>query len=170
MGLISEKLNNRLNELIGKCFSINRMLDRGMSLLMVRWKMVRTSTLLHPAIAHAYPGDKFADAISGYQGQRDNESIYPSTPTGNKEYNNPLEFFRDYHRENLELEDMIKDTIDQAIEEGDLTTKKFLDGLLESLIPYTAQSQTLIDLCEQYGVESFHLQILDANIKKYIDV
>ena len=100
MGLISDKTNNLLNQLIGKCFSINRMLDRGMSLLMVRWKMVKTSEILHPAIAHAYPGDKFADSISDYQGQRDNETIYPSTPVGNKEYNNPLEFFIDYHKEN----------------------------------------------------------------------
>jgi ferritin len=170
MGLISEKLNNKLNELIGKCFSINRMLDRGMSLLMVRWKMIRSSTLLHPAIAHAYPSDKFADSISDYQGQRDNESIYPSTPIGNKNYDNPLEFFKDYHKENLELEDMIKDAIDEAVEEGDLTTKKFLDGLLERLVPYTAMSQTLIDLATQYGTDSFHMQLLDANIKKYINV
>lgn len=170
MGLISDKTNNLLNQLIGKCFSINRMLDRGMSLLMVRWKMVKTSEILHPAIAHVYPGDKFADSISDYQGQRDNETIYPSTPVGNKEYNNPLEFFIDYHKENLELEDMIKDAIDESVEEGDLTTKKFLDGLLERLIPYTAMSQTLIDLCKQYGMDSFHMQVLDANIDKYVNV
>ena len=35
-GLIDKKLNNQINELIGKCFAINRMLDRGMSLLNVR--------------------------------------------------------------------------------------------------------------------------------------
>lgn len=170
MALISEKLNSSLNTLIGKCFAMNRMLDRGMSLLMVRWKMVRTSEILHPALAHAMTGDKFADAISGYQGLRDNESIYPATPIGDREYRNPLMFFEDYHKENLELEDMIKDTIDQAIEEGDLSTKVFLDGLLANLTPYTAMSQTLIDLCNQYGMDSFHLQMLDANIDKYVNV
>ena len=29
-GLIDERLNNELNKLVGKCFAINRMLDRGL--------------------------------------------------------------------------------------------------------------------------------------------
>lgn len=170
MGLISEKLNSELDELIGKCFAINRMLDRGMSLLMVRWKMPNTSSLLHPVLAHSITGDKFADSISDFQGSRDMESIYPETPIGNKNYEYPLDLFYDYHNELLSFEDMIKDTIDDAVEEGDLVTKNFLDGLLSRLVPYTAISQTLIDLCKQYGNDSFHMQLLDANIDKYIKV
>lgn len=170
MGLISEKLNNSLNELVGKCFATNRMLDRGMSLLGVRWKLLRCSELLHPALAHAYLGDKFADSISGYQGKRDCETIYPATPIGNENYDSPLEFVKSYHSANLELEDSIKDVIDEAVESGDLTTKKFLDGLLETLADYTAMSQNLVDLFTQYGNDKFALQLLDSNIDKYIVV
>lgn len=170
MELISEKLNNQLNELVGKCFAINRMLDRGMSLLKVRWKLINTSNILHPKVAHAYPAEKFADGISDYQASRGNETIYPETPVGNKEYNNPMEFFIDYYKENIALENMIKDTIDEAIEEGDTTTKVFLDKILMNLLPFTALSQDLVDLVEKYGNDNFHLQMLDSVIEKYINI
>lgn len=170
MGLISERLNNQLNELIGKAFSINRMLDRGMSLLMVRWKMIESSRILHPAVAHAYPGDKFADSISDYQASRDMESIYPATPIGNREYEFPIDFFKDYLAENIEFEDMIKDAVDMAVEDGDHTTKVFLDGLLNRLVPYTALSQDLVDLVEMCDNDKFKLMMLDSDIDDYVNV
>lgn len=169
MGLISEKLNNELNNLIGEAFAINRMMDRGISLLNVRWKLIQTATAIHKPVAHQYSGF-FADGISDYQGQRDNESIYPATPIGNKEYNSPLDFFKDYHSENLKFENMIKDVIDEAIEEGDSTTKVFLDGVLKDLTPYIALSQTLVDLATQYGNDPFHLQVMDSVLKEYVNV
>lgn len=170
MGLISNELNEQLNQLIGKCFAINRMLDRGMSLLKVRWKLSLASDILHPKVAHAYPGDQFADSISDYQAQRDMESIYPATPMGNREYNNPLEFFEDFHKENLEFQDMIQDAMDQASDEGDRTTKKFLSKLLYRLVPFTDLSQTFVDLCHKYGNDDFHMQVFDSVIEKYINV
>lgn len=170
MGLISEKLNNQLNELVGKAFAINRMLDRGMSLLTVRWKMIEASRVLHPKVAHAYPSDKFADSISDYQASRSMESIYPATPIGNREYEAPIDFFKDYLAENIEFEDMIKDAIDMANEDGDYTTKKFLDGLLFRLVPYTALSQDLVDLVEMCDNDKFKLMMLDENIDDYVNV
>lgn len=170
MGLISDKLNKELDEVRGQAFALNRMLDRGMSLLEVRWKLIKSAEILHPKVAHAYLGDDFADSISAYQAQRDNESIYTPTPAGDRDYENPLAFFEDYHRENLKFEDMIKDAVDNAIDEGDTTTKVFLDGLLGRLTPYIALSQTLVDLATQYGNEPFHLQIMDSVLKKYVNV
>ena len=67
MELISKNLNDCLDRLIGKSFAINRMLDRGMSLLKVRWKMINSSNHLHGMLAHAYLGDKFADSISEWR-------------------------------------------------------------------------------------------------------
>lgn len=170
VGLISEKLNHELDLLIGQAFALNRMLDRGMSLLAVRWKLVQSSKVLHEKAAHAYPSDLFADSISDYQALRDNESIYPATPIGDRNYDSPLDFFLDYHKENLKFEDMIKDTVDEAIEEGDVTTKVFLDGLLSRLTPYIALSQTLVDLATQYGNDAFHLQVMDSVLEKYVNV
>ena len=170
MQLISENLNNQLNNLIGKSFSINRMLDRGMSLLGVRWKLINSAKNLHPKVSHAYPSSKFADGIQDYQASREAETIYPATPIGNREYQNPLEFFIDFYKENLEFENMIKDVIDMSIEEGDNNTKNYLDKLLDNLVPFTALSQTLIDLVTQYGNETFKLQLFDSVIEKYIEV
>lgn len=170
MALISDKLNSQLDDIIGKCFAINRMLDRGMSLLKVRWKLIHTSNTMHPKVAHAYPAEKFADGISDYQAERGNETIYPATPIGNKEYNTPLDFFMDYYNENIELENMIKDAIDESVEEGDNTTTKFLNDLLMRLSPYTALSQDLIDLFGKCDNDAFKMQILDFEIDDYINV
>lgn len=168
--LISKELNDRLNEIIGKCFEINRMLDRGMSLLKVRWKMINSSNILHENVAHAYPSSDFADGISDYQGLRGNETIYPATPIGNKEYDNVLDFFKDYHNENILLENMIKDAIDDAVEEGDNTTKIYLDKVLKRLSEFTALSQDMIDLFGACENDSFKLLMLDSNIEKYVKI
>lgn len=170
MGLIQEELNNMLNELVTKCFSINRILDRGVSVLNIKFKMLNASNVIHHNIAHAYLGDKFADSISDYQSSRNNLTIYGETPKGDRDYNTPLEFIQDYYNLNLELQDMISDTIDKAIEIGDNTTKIFLDGLLYRLSEYTAISITLVDLFTDYGSESFNLQMLDSVIDKYINL
>ena len=170
MGLISIKLNNQLNDLVGKAFSINRMLDRGMSLLAVRWKMIKSSNILHPLVAHAYPGDKFADSISDYQALRDMETVYPQTPAGDREYESPIDFFKDFFAENIEFEDMIKDAIDTAIEDGDHNTKKFLDGLLSRLSPYTSLSKDLVDLVGICENDKFKLIMLDSEIDDYINI
>ena len=170
MQLISQRMNEQLNMLIGKAFAINRMLDRGMSLLMVRWKMIKSSTILHEAAAHVYPSIVFADSISDYQGLRDAETIYPATPIGNREYSAPIDFFKDYRNENLEFEDMIKDAIEVAKEEDDETTKKFLKQLLFRLVPYTALSQDLVDLVDMCGNDRFKLLMLDTQIDDYIKV
>lgn len=170
MGLIQDDLNNMLNDLITKCFAINRMLDRGMSILGVKFKMVKTAEILHPKIAHAYPSDKFADSISNYQASRNNLTVYGVTPAGDKDYIAPLDFIQDYYNENIELQDMISDTIDKAVDVGDYTTKKFLDGLLVRLADYTALSITLVDLFTDYGSDPYHLQRLDSVIEDYINV
>ena len=154
MELISKNLNDCLDRLIGKSFAINRMLDRGMSLLKVRWKMINSSNTLHPMLAHAYLGDKFADSISDYQAERGMESIYPATPIGNREYSSPLDFFNDYMSENIEFEDMIK----------------FLDGLLYRLAPYIAASNDLVDLVSACDNDKFKLLVLDSEIDDYINV
>lgn len=170
MGLISDNLNGQLNDLVGKCFSINRMLDRGMSLLMVRWKMINSSKTLHPKVAHAFPSSLFADSISDYQASRNMETIYPATPIGNADYTSPLEFFTDFYNQCIELQSMIYDATESAIDDGNHSTKVFLDGLTQRLIPFTDLAQNLVDLTGQYGDDSFHLQVFDSVIDNYVNV
>ena len=168
MGFIDIDLNEQLNLLIGKAFNINRMLDRGMSLLMVQWKLVNSSTILHEKLAHAYPGDQFADAISDYQGRRGMLSIYPATDIGNRVYDTVVDFFKDYLAENIEFENMIKDGIEMAKNKYDYTTEKFLKNMLSRLTVYTDFAQELIDLYSNCDNDKFKLMILDSEIDDYI--
>ena len=168
MGLISEKLNNMLCEIIGECFAINRMLDRGMSLLDTKFAMKNTAALLHPGLAHVFLGSKFADGIGDYIGSRNNLVYYPATPIGDKDYIAPLEFVKDFYTHMINLQTMTYDAIDEAVEEGDYSTKVFLDGFLKNIIEYTDIAQTLIDVFNSYGFSSVNLQLLDANIDKHI--
>ena len=168
MGLISEKLNNMLCEIIGECFAINRMLDRGMSLLDTKFAMKNTAALLHPGLAHVFLGSKFADGIGDYIGSRNNLVYYPATPIGDKDYMAPLEFVKDFYTHMINLQTMTYDAIDEAVEEGDYSTKVFLDGFLKNIVEYTDIAQTLIDVFNSYGFSSVNLQLLDANIDKHI--
>ena len=168
MGLISEKLNNMLCEIIGECFAINRMLDRGMSLLDTKFAMKNTAALLHPGLAHVFLGSKFADGIGDYIGSRNNLVYYPETPIGDKDYIAPLEFVKDFYTHMINLQTMTYDAIDEAVEEGDYSTKVFLDGFLKNIVEYTDIAQTLIDVFNSYGFSSVNLQLLDANIDKHI--
>ena len=168
MGLISEKLNNMLCEIIGECFAINRMLDRGMSLLDTKFAMKNTAALLHPGLAHVFLGSKFADGIGDYIGSRNNLVYYPATPIGDKEYIAPLEFVKDFYTHMINLQTMTYDAIDEAVEEGDYSTKVFLDGFLKNIVEYTDIAQTLIDVFNSYGFSSVNLQLLDANIDRHI--
>ena len=168
MGLISEKLNNMLCEIIGECFAINRMLDRGMSLLDTKFAMKNTAALLHPGLAHVFLGSKFADGIGDYIGSRNNLVYYPATPIGDKDYIAPLEFVKDFYTHMINLQTMTYDAIDEAVEEGDYSTKVFLDGFLKNIVEYTDIAQTLSDVFNSYGFSSVNLQLLDANIDKHI--
>ena len=168
MGLISEKLNNMLCEIIGECFAINRMLDRGMSLLDTKFAMKNTAALLHPGLAHVFLGSKFADGIGDYIGSRNNLVYYPATPIGDKDYIAPLEFVKDFYTHMINLQTMTYDAIDEAVEEGDYSTKVFLDGFLKNIVEYTDIAQTLIDVFNSYGFSSVNLQLLDANIDEHI--
>ena len=168
MGLISEKLNNMLCEIIGECFATNRMLDRGMSLLDTKFAMKNTAALLHPGLAHVFLGSKFADGIGDYIGSRNNLVYYPATPIGDKDYIAPLEFVKDFYAHMINLQTMTYDAIDEAVEEGDYSTKVFLDGFLKNIVEYTDIAQTLIDVFNSYGFSSVNLQLLDANIDKHI--
>lgn len=168
MGLISEKLNNMLCEIIGECFAINRMLDRGMSLLDTKFAMKNTAALLHPGLAHVFLGSKFADGIGDYIGSRNNLVYYPATPIGDKDYIAPLEFVKDFYTHMINLQTITYDAIDEAVEEGDYSTKVFLDGFLKNIVEYTDIAQTLIDVFNSYGFSSVNLQLLDANIDKHI--
>ena len=168
-GLINPILNAKIDELVGKCFAINRMIDRGMSLLKVRWNMIQSERYLHPNVAHIFPGKEFADGLTDYQGERKCESIYPATPAGDREYDKPIDFFKDMLKEMLELQDLLYDTYELSKELSDYTTKKVINRFIGNLIEYIDIAQTFIDLAESYGSTPMGIALMDANIDEYFD-
>lgn len=168
--LMSEKMQHTLSGLVGECFAMNRFLDRCMSLLDTKFKLKRCAKFLHPALAHAFTGDDFADGISTYMGQRDTLVVYPATPIGDEDFNTPQEIFAAFYLKMIEFQSMVYDAMEDAEEEQDHTTKVFLDGFMMTVMKYIDQAQTLVDISNAYGNTPLGLQLMDSNIKKYITV
>lgn len=168
MSLISEDINNELNDLIGKANNINRLLDRQMSLLSSKFLMKRTAHLLHPIHAH-YFSLVFADAVAEYQDKRGNLSVYPGTPDnyGNVDYNNPTELFKSSLEEILDLESKMNEVIDLCNEEKDMMTSSFLYDLAKGLIDDSDMAQTIYELAEAYGERYL---ALDSRIHLYLPI
>lgn len=168
--LISEKLRNSLCELVGQCFEMNRFLDRGMSLLDTKWVLKNCSKELHPALAHAFLGDKFADSIGEYLGSRNALVDYPATPAGDFDFERPIDFFREFLRKMISFQNLLYDARDEAAEEGDYTTKLFVNSLIKNASDFVSQAQLLVDIFEKYGNTETELLILDTEIDDYITV
>lgn len=161
-GLINEELNESLNDLVGECFRGNRVLDRMMSILNIKFVMNNTVKYLHDGMAHKFP--LLADKISDYQGSRNNLTVYPETPRDDSDYNSPLELFMKFYEYMIFLENSVKDVIVQADDVGDLTTSEFLRKFLFNLSRYTEQSMLLVDKSEAY---KDRLMDFDRDIKKF---
>lgn len=166
--LISEKMNNQLNKIIGFCFDINRTLDRQMSQLSIKFVMNKTSNILHGLLAHSFP--LIADKISDYQDSRNCMTIYPSTHMDDKDYNTPLEIFEVFLENMQDLENLVSESILLAKLENDRMTKEFLVKFLLSLQPFTNQALLLCDKMEKYGETNLSYMLFDANINDFIVV
>ncbi|MDD3171602.1 MAG: hypothetical protein PHO86_04695 [Bacilli bacterium] len=145
--LISEKISNQLDLIIQKANEINRLLDRQMSLLTIKFSMKRTSEILHPIHAHFF-SLIIADKVNGYKEKRSNDTVYLGTGDnfGNCEYGSPLELFQDSFNLIIDLESLINETITMSIEEEDYSTVSFLYSLLLLLNEDIDLAQTLIGL------------------------
>jgi Ferritin-like domain len=163
--LIPDELNNKLNEIIGANFRLNRLMDRGMSILSTKFALIKCVNEIHPKLAHLYP--LLADKISDFQNSRDNLSIYPETPIGNEDYSTPLEFFEKLLEYQINLEFLVGEALDKAKEE-DIVTYVFLEHFLRKLNPVTDQILILINKLEMYGNDSQAWMLFDAHVKKFI--
>lgn len=140
--LISEACNAKLDEIVTKCFEGNRIADRGMSILAVKFAMNKTESILHPKIAHLFPA--LADKVSGYQDSRNCLTFYGLTPEDRSDYGTPLEFFDKLYYFMVDLESLISEAIDMAKDE-DYFTQAFLLEFSRSVSSLTAQCQLLLD-------------------------
>ena len=145
--LIPEKINAKLDEIVTKCFAGNRLADRGMSILAVKFAMNKTESVLHPKIAHLFPG--LADMVSEYQGSRDNLTFYGLTPADNTDYATPLAFFEKLVDFMMELETVIAEAMDMTKDE-DYPTFAFLLEFMREITKLTGTCLLLLDKAENY--------------------
>lgn len=144
--LINEDINTKLDEIVTKCFEGNRMADRGLSILNIKFVMNKTEAVLHQKLAHLYP--QLADKVSEYQASRNNLTFYGETPADGSDYKAPLDFFEKMFNYMIDLEGLISEAIDMS--EKDKVTYSFLLGFLSDVANVTAQCQLLVDKAKQY--------------------
>ncbi len=168
ISLISDEVNNQLNLIIQKCFLGNRILDRMMSILSIKFVMNKTSNILHPLISHAMP--LLADEISNYQDSRNVLTVYLDTPKDDTDYNTPLELFETFYNFMEELEQSIDDGIRVAINNNDRMTKVFLERFLLKINNYTAQAILLRDKAKIYSDNPIEWMYFDRHINDFIIV
>lgn len=168
MELISKELNNRLDAIVTGAFFLNRILDRMMSLLSVKFKMLKSSKLLHEKLAHHFP--IAADSVSNFQDSRGMLTIYGETPRADFDATTHIELFEMMLEEFIKYQDLIEDVIDFASQEKDLMTKNFLMKYLSELNPYISTAMNLIDIATAYGTDGRGMQLFDVDIEKCLAV
>lgn len=147
--LISDALNAQLDKLVTKLFEGNRIADRGMTQLGVKFVMNKTESLLHPKLAHLFPA--LADKVSDYQSARNNLTFYGLTPADNTDYASPMDFFERMLQYMIDVEGMTGEILKMSADEEDFTTKAFLLRFYEDLQKVTNQCLLLVDKAEQYN-------------------
>jgi len=160
--LISEQTNAKLDELVTMFFAGNRLADRGMSQLDVKFCMNKTASILHTKVAHLFPS--LADVVSDYQASRNNKTIYGLTPRDETEYASPMEFFERLAEFMVEVESFIFECYETAKEDEDFMTKSFLESFILQMLPLTKQCLLLVDKCGLYD----DMMLFDHNIKSFI--
>jgi len=166
---VSDKVNDALNDIVLKCFYINRQEDRTMTELSVKFTMNQTSDTLHPILAHSPLA--LADLIGDYQDARNVLTNYGLVPADNTDYNNVLEMFEKSLEVWLNLEKTISDAVEICLNENDATTRVFLESFLLKIIPFTAQVVLLCDKIEAYGENpTLGRMLFDQNIESFIVV
>ena len=147
--LINDNVNNGLNNIVKMLFDGNRICDRAMSILSVKFAMNNTVKIIHPRLAHLYP--LLADVVSDYQGDRNCLTVYGETPLDQTDYASPTDFFERILDYMTDLESLCYDVLNSAKEDSDMTTVVFLQSFIEILIPVTSQCLLFVDKCEAYN-------------------
>lgn len=164
-GLLSANIKNILEDVIAHCFYINRIADRMVSFINVKFAMNSTAEILHQKYAHWAP--LYADLISEYMESRNCTTIYKETPIGDQVYENPTECFNKALDMNVELEILIKKAIMIAKEENDYTTMAFLENALLKVVSKTSSLLLLVDKIDFYGDTPKDWMKFDHDIKDF---
>ena len=160
--LIPDNINNKLDEIVTKCFALNRVYDRAMSILSIKFVMNNTVKFIHPKIAHKFPA--LADVVSDYQGSRNNLTFYGVTPEDRSDYTSPLEFFEKILDEMYDFESLLSEALELSKDE-DCVTYAFVLRFVEQVSKVTEQCILLADKASAYKDD---WMTFDHNIEDFI--
>lgn len=148
--LISENTYKALIEMVGKCFSENRYLDRLVSVLGTKFAYNNTADLIHHHVAHYFP--VLADEIGEKCLQRYNIPVYyPATPEGGKDYNSVAEIIKDFEGRMIDFQSALMGLCKIAQDSGDIQIYADVLNMLEDFNVYVEQAILLNDKIALYG-------------------
>ena len=164
--MISESVNSRLDFLLKKAFEGNRILDRGMSLLNVQFRLLKTAKTLHESLAHHFL--EMADFLSNFQGDMGMLTIYGETPIADYNVSNYIELFELFLNYFIKYKEAIEDVIDFCSSEKDHMTKSTLMKYLLDFKPYVVSMVNVLDAAKDYGTDALNMRLFDDEIEAFL--
>ena len=166
--MISESVNNKIDFLVTEAFKCNRTLDRGMSLINVKFKLLKTAKILHESLAHHFL--EMADFLSNFQGDMGMLTVYGETPTADYNVSNYIELFEMFLDYFIKYKDAIEDVIDFCSFEKDHMTKSTLMEYLVNFKPYIVSMVNVLDAAKDYGIAPLNMRLFDDEIDDFLTI
>lgn len=142
--LISEETNEMLDKLVQQGFILNRIWDRGLSVLNVKYAMNNFEKIFHEGFAHLFP-IAWSDTISNIQSMYNVTTKYLPTPLDDSDYNSPREFFYKNLKYHEETYNILVQAMKVANEHGDYNVSKELGSFMRTFNKFMEQSILLVD-------------------------
>lgn len=148
--LITKETQDMLIEMIGKCFSENRYLDRLVSILGTKFVYNNTANLIHQHVAHYFPA--LADEIGHRCLERYNIPVYyPATPEGGQDYSSVNEIIKDFEERMINFQIDMMGACKIAQDNQDIHVYVELLDLLKHINLIVEQAILLSDKIDIYG-------------------
>ena len=165
--IVSKNTQNALIGMIGEAFTLNRKVDRMVSILGTEFACNQAADLIHHGIAHVFP--KWADVLGAVCLERYNIPVYyPATPDGGQNYNSVFDIIKDLEKVNLDFQSMMMGCVKIAFDNKDIHICANLLDLLKEVNKVVGQTILLSDKIDLYkdNIKAFDHDIKDFWILK----
>ena len=159
---VSKSTQDALMEIIKQCFIENRVLDRFVSVLGVKFACNNMANLIHQNIAHYFP--EISDQIGELCLERYNISVeYGATPEAKEDYNSVTEMMQILEDRIIDFQNMFIAVEKVAFENNDLQVFADLSKLMEGYNQISEQAILLNDKMKYYGED--RIMAMDKDIR-----
>ena len=148
--IVTQTTQDAVMELIKQCWIKDRLLDRAVSVLGVKFAMSNLSKYIHEDIAHYFTA--LSDQIGELCLERYNISVlYGATPAGYEDYESVEDIITTVKEQVIEFQSMFIATCRIAFDNNDLHVFADLQDLLEDYNPIVEQMILVDDKMRFYG-------------------